>query len=89
MRRRRRRWPFSGGSSSRKRDGVGPDPRSTASQAAPYAGRPDAPYDPTLEPYDFLPVDPPMPWRDDTREARWAALKEASRRAEPPEPDDS
>ncbi|MFD7404029.1 DUF6350 family protein [Streptomyces sp. NPDC059866] len=89
VRRRRRRWPFSGGSSSRKRDGVGPDPRPTASQAAPSAGRPDAPYDPTLEPYDFLPVDPPTPWRDDTREVRWAALKEASRRAEPPEADDS
>ena len=45
----------------------------------PLPDRDDAMY----EPYDFLPVEPfpepPDPWRDDTtREARWAALKEAS-----------
>ncbi|WP_406442897.1 DUF6350 family protein [Streptomyces sp. NBC_01613] len=41
----------------------------------------------TSQPYDFLPVEPfpqpPTPWRDDaTREARWAALKDAA--APPP-----
>lgn len=46
-------------------------------------------HDPTFDPYDFLPVDvpsepAPTPWYDDaSREARWAALREAST---PPEP---
>ena len=46
-------------------------------------------HDPTFDPYDFLPVDvpsepAPTPWYDDApREARWAALREAST---PPEP---
>ena len=41
-------------------------------------------HDPTFDPYDFLPVDvpsepAPTPWYDDaSREARWAALREAS-----------
>ncbi|MFD4556451.1 DUF6350 family protein [Streptomyces sp. NPDC058469] len=41
-------------------------------------------HDPTFDPYDFLPVDvpsepTPTPWYDDaSREARWAALREAS-----------
>lgn len=48
-------------------------------------------HDPTFDPYDFLPVDvpsepSPTPWYDDaSREARWAALREAST---PPEPSD-
>jgi hypothetical protein len=57
----------------------------------PAVARPYVPYDhdPTFEPYDFLPVDPPpqpthTPWHDDAaREARWAALKEASAGPEP------
>ena len=46
-------------------------------------------HDSTFDPYDFLPVDvpsepAPTPWYDDaSREARWAALREAST---PPEP---
>lgn len=49
-------------------------------------------HDPTFDPYDFLPVDvpsepAPTPWYDDaSREARWAALREAST---PPEPEPS
>ncbi|WP_405843311.1 DUF6350 family protein [Streptomyces sp. NBC_01518] len=49
-------------------------------------------HDPTFDPYDFLPVDvpsepAPTPWYDDaSREARWAALREASTSATPPEP---
>ncbi|WP_405862946.1 DUF6350 family protein [Streptomyces sp. NBC_01515] len=49
-------------------------------------------HDPTFDPYDFLPVDvpsepTPTPWYDDaSREARWAALREASM---PPEPEPS
>jgi hypothetical protein len=49
-------------------------------------------HDPTFDPYDFLPVDVPSepvptPWYDDaSREARWAALREAST---PPEPEPS
>ncbi|MDV9179051.1 hypothetical protein R6V09_54140, partial [Streptomyces sp. W16] len=41
-------------------------------------------HDPTFDPYDFLPVDvppepSPTPWYDNApREARWAALREAS-----------
>ncbi|MGW0830965.1 cell division protein PerM [Streptomyces prunicolor] len=46
-------------------------------------------HDPTFDPYDFLPVDvpsepTPTPWYDDaSREARWAALREASTSPEP------
>ncbi|WP_051741677.1 cell division protein PerM [Streptomyces xylophagus] len=51
-------------------------------------------HDSTFDPYDFLPVDVPSepmpsstPWYDNApREARWAALKEAST---PPEPEES
>ncbi|MEV0903866.1 cell division protein PerM [Streptomyces hokutonensis] len=49
-------------------------------------------HDPTFDPYDFLPVDvpskpSPTPWYDDaSREARWAALREASTPLEHPEP---
>jgi len=57
----------------------------------PAVARPYVPYDhdPTFEPYDFLPVDTPPPsthslWHDNAaREARWAALKEASAGPEP------
>ncbi len=54
-------------------------------------------HDSTFDPYDFLPVDvpsgpTPTPWYDDaSREARWAALREASaapeslEHTEPPE----
>lgn len=48
-------------------------------------------HDPTFDPYDFLPVDvpsapSPTPWYDDaSREARWAALREASTPPEHPE----
>ncbi|MFG2779103.1 DUF6350 family protein [Streptomyces prunicolor] len=48
-------------------------------------------HDPTFDPYDFLPVDvpsepAPTPWYDDaSREARWAALREASTTPEPSE----
>ncbi|WP_345560196.1 cell division protein PerM [Streptomyces plumbiresistens] len=44
--------------------------------------------DSTFEPYDFLPTEAAQPlWHDDdaAREARWAALKEASAEPEPPE----
>ncbi len=43
--------------------------------------------DSTFEPYDFLPTEAAHPlWHDDdvAREARWAALKEASAEPEPP-----
>lgn len=61
------------------------------------APTPTTPYGPggddlTFEPYDFLPADPHpapptrSPWHSDaSREARWAALKEASTPLEPPE----
>ncbi|MFE2421359.1 DUF6350 family protein [Streptomyces hokutonensis] len=48
-------------------------------------------HDPTFDPYDFLPLDvpsepSPTPWYDDaSREARWAALREASTPPEHPE----
>ncbi|WP_093628708.1 cell division protein PerM [Streptomyces sp. 3213.3] len=48
-------------------------------------------HDPTFDPYDFLPVDvpsgsSPTPWYDDaSREARWAALREAATPPEQPE----
>jgi hypothetical protein len=78
---------------SRREDGV---PAAAATPSAPYdqgdvysplPDRDDAIY----EPYDFLPVEPfpepADPWRDDTtREARWAALKEAS---DPPRTSDT
>ncbi|MFJ3233373.1 DUF6350 family protein [Streptomyces sp. NPDC086787] len=44
------------------------------------------------EPYDFLPLDgtPAPPWHDDaSREARWAALREASAPVDLPEPPES
>lgn len=61
------------------------------SLSPPAAARPYVAHDhdPTFEPYDFLPVDPHpqpthTPWHDDAaREARWAALKEASAGPEP------
>jgi len=55
-------------------------------QPQPLAEVPDPLHEP-FEPYEFLPVDPTVsPWREDaSREARWAALKEAST---PPEPTD-
>lgn len=54
--------------------------------AQPLAEGPDPLLDP-FEPYEFLPADPTVsPWREDaSREARWAALKEAST---PPQPTD-
>ncbi|MFJ8055215.1 DUF6350 family protein [Streptomyces sp. NPDC096142] len=66
---------------------------------APAQGPVDQPYiaydhDPTFDPYDFLPVDvpsepSPTPWYDDaSREARWAALREASTPPESSEPAD-
>jgi hypothetical protein len=65
--------------------------RSAPTPATTYGPGDD---DLTFEPYDFLPADPysppaPLtrsPWHDDaSREARWAALKEASAPLEPPE----
>jgi hypothetical protein len=43
--------------------------------------------DSTFEPYDFLPTEAAQPlWHDDdaAREARWAALRQASAEPEPP-----
>ncbi|MEU6377680.1 DUF6350 family protein [Streptomyces sp. NPDC046909] len=59
--------------------------------ADPYDPAPSTSYDIggddlAFEPYDFLPADPhpQAPWHDDaSREARWAALKEASGPEEP------
>lgn len=51
-------------------------------------------HDPTFDPYDFLPVDAPprptpAPWYDNaSREARWAALREASTPPEHPDETD-
>jgi hypothetical protein len=73
-------------------------PKGTPVQVPVPAQAPvDQPYiaydhDPTFDPYDFLPVDlpsepAPTPWYDNApREARWAALREAST---PPEPQES
>ncbi|MFJ8197762.1 DUF6350 family protein [Streptomyces sp. NPDC096152] len=71
--------------------GVGPEgriggPRTGGAQApAPAPAPASRPYDLTLEPYDVLPLEPPesaaSPWHDGaSREARWAALKEAATR---------
>lgn len=82
-RRLRLRLPSVGGWFSRRKgsadSGVAPE--------ADVTGMPYVPYDQdaAFEPYDFLPAgsrpEPvsPAPWHDDaSREARWAALKEAS-----------
>jgi hypothetical protein len=56
-------------------------------RATPLPGR----YDPALEPYDVLPLDPPegesSSWNEDdtARRARWAALKEGAAEATGPE----
>ncbi|MFC7265844.1 cell division protein PerM [Streptomyces lutosisoli] len=63
-----------------------PPPVAAQPRPQPLAEVPDPLLDP-FEPYEFLPADPTVsPWREDaSREARWAALKEAST---PPEPTD-
>ncbi|MES5816477.1 DUF6350 family protein [Streptomyces sp. RG80] len=63
-----------------------PPAAAPATPALPYASADD---DLAFEPYDFLPADP-QAWPDDasrdaSRQARWAALKEASAPLEPPE----
>ncbi|MDN3024525.1 DUF6350 family protein [Streptomyces sp. S.PB5] len=70
---------------SRKKDAG----EATPAPSTSYGPRHD---DPAFEPYDFLPAAPHptpatnSPWHDNaTRETRWAALKEASGSAEPPE----
>ncbi|MFF4348071.1 DUF6350 family protein [Streptomyces sp. NPDC001530] len=73
---------------------TGPTGSAGSAGSADGAGAPAAVLDSMLEPsehlepYDFLPADSVGPsWHEDTsREARWAALKEAST---PPEPTDS
>ena len=75
----------------------GPKAEQSVSVPVPAQAPVDQPYiaydhDSTFDPYDFLPVDvpsepAPTPWYDDaSREARWAALREAST---PPEPEPS
>lgn len=75
-----------GGASSRRWFSRGKHARPAPASAAPYGHGED---DLTFEPYDFLPADP-QAWPDDaardaSRQARWAALKEASAPLEPPE----
>ncbi len=81
--RRRLRLPSVGSWFSRRKSSAG----SGATPEVGAGGMPYVPYgqDAAFEPYDFLPVEPrpepvpPAPWHDDaSREARWAALKEAS-----------
>ncbi|MEV0737186.1 DUF6350 family protein [Streptomyces sp. NPDC050549] len=89
---RRFRMPFTVGRSWFTR-------KPKAEQPVPVQVPVDQPYiaydhDPTFDPYDFLPVDvpsepSPTPWYDDaSREARWAALREASTPPEHPGPAD-
>ncbi|MER5909864.1 DUF6350 family protein [Streptomyces sp. NPDC001982] len=60
-----------------------------ASKAAPVS-KPQPSVTPSSEPYDFLPVDDdpvPLAWYDNAaREARWAALRQATADAPPPSP---
>ncbi|MET7378131.1 DUF6350 family protein [Streptomyces sp. NPDC005526] len=76
-------WPGAGEGQERR---IG-RPRTGGAQAPATAPAP-APrsYDLTLEPYDVLPLEPSesaaSPWHDGaSREARWAALKEAATRS--------
>ncbi|MBC2901363.1 DUF6350 family protein [Streptomyces cupreus] len=62
---------------------VGKPRREEGGSEAPESGD-----DGSFEPYDFLPAEPEQPWAGDdaAREARWAALREASGRGDAPAP---
>lgn len=68
------------------------DVSTAAATVPPVAALPppvvrDSSFEP-YEPYGFLPDDTTgFSWREESREARWAALKEASTPAEPPDSD--
>ncbi|MFJ3665484.1 DUF6350 family protein [Streptomyces sp. NPDC090106] len=81
----RRGWfswrPFNRSSDAGKPES--PAPAEARATAVPYPSGDDGI---DFEPYDFLPASAATPWHDDaSREARWAALREASAAQEPPE----
>ncbi|MFF8940994.1 DUF6350 family protein [Streptomyces sp. NPDC014864] len=76
-------WPTAGEGPERR---IGWPRTGGAQTPAPAPAPAPRPYDLTLEPYDVLPLEPPesaaSPWHDGaSREARWAALKEAATRS--------